>query len=146
MKVMPTTCLLIAILLCVGLHLLLPIARIVPTPWNLLGIIPLGLGVWINLSADQMFKKAQTTVKPFEESRVLIWEGVFRLSRNPMYLGFVGVLLGIAILLRSVSPYGVVILFAITVYLIYIRVEEQMLAAKFGEEWSAYRLKVRRWI
>ena len=85
---MPTTSLLVAILLCFGLHFLTPILYIVPSPWNLIGLIPMFLGVWINLSADRDFKEAETTVKPFEESNALIQDGVFRWSRNPMYLGF----------------------------------------------------------
>lgn len=49
--------------------------------------------------------QAGTTVKPFQESTALITDGVFRLSRNPMYLGFVLVLTGIATLLGSLTPW-----------------------------------------
>jgi protein-S-isoprenylcysteine O-methyltransferase Ste14 len=145
-KIMPTTYLLIAILLCVALHFLAPILYILPSPWNLIGLIPLFLGVWINLSADRAFKKAETTVKPFEESNALIQDGAFRLSRNPMYLGFAAILLGISALLRSLSPYVVVVVFVVLIDLVFIRVEEQMLEEKFGNEWKRYRSRVRRWI
>ena len=114
-KLMPTTYLLIAILLCITLHFLIPILYIIPSPWNFLGLIPLLLGIWVNLSADRAFKKVKSTVKPFEESNSLIQEGVFRFSRNPMYLGFVWILLGISFLLRSVSPYLVVVVYAILI-------------------------------
>jgi protein-S-isoprenylcysteine O-methyltransferase Ste14 len=63
-----------------------------------------------------------------------------------MYLGFVAILLGISILLRSVSPYIVVVVFVIMIDLTFIRVEEQMLAEQFGEEWARYRSRVRKWI
>jgi cadmium resistance protein CadD (predicted permease) len=67
-NVMPTTYLLIAIVVMAALHFSFPVVRIIPPFWNLLGIIPLALGVIINLIADQAFHKANTTVKPFKES------------------------------------------------------------------------------
>jgi protein-S-isoprenylcysteine O-methyltransferase Ste14 len=63
-----------------------------------------------------------------------------------MYLGFAAILLGISVLLRSLSPYIVVIVFIVWIELAFIRVEERMLAEKFGEAWQQYRSKVRKWI
>jgi len=145
-NVMPTTCLLIAIVVMVALHFLFPVARIIPPLWNLLGIIPLALGVIINLIADRAFHKVNTTVKPFKESTALITEGVFRISRNPMYLGFVLVLIGIAVLIRSLTPYVIILAFAILMDRMYIRVEERMLAEEFGTEWEEYKQSTRRWL
>ncbi len=145
-NVMPTTYLLIAIVVMVALHFLFPVVRIIPPLWNLLGMIPLVLGVIINLIADQAFHKANTTVKPFDESTALIREGVFRISRNPMYLGFVLILIGIALLLRSLTPYVIVVAFAILMDRMYIRVEERMLAEEFGTEWEEYKRNTRRWL
>jgi len=145
-NVMPTTYLLIAIVMMVALHFSFPVARIIPPWWNLLGIIPLALGVIINLIADRAFHKANTTVKPFKASIALITEGVFRMSRNPMYLGFVLVLIGIAVLMRSLTPYVIVLAFAILMDRMYIRVEERMLAEEFGTEWEGYKRSTRRWL
>jgi protein-S-isoprenylcysteine O-methyltransferase Ste14 len=144
-KLMPPTYLLIAIMICIALHFLIPIRYVIPSPWNILGFVPLLFGIWINLSADRAFKNARTTVKPFEESNSLIREGVFRFSRNPMYLGFVGILFGISFMLRSVSPYLVVVVFIILIDVLFIQVEERMLETKFGDEWKHYRSKVRKW-
>jgi protein-S-isoprenylcysteine O-methyltransferase Ste14 len=145
-KLMPTTYLLIAIVICIGLHFIIPIQYILHSPLNLTGLLPLLFGVWINVSADRAFKKANTTVKPYEESSALVQDGVFRLSRNPMYLGFVTILVGISILLRSISPYLVVVTFAILMELVFIRSEEKMLQETFGDQWEEYRLRVRKWI
>ena len=145
-KIMPTTYLLAAILLCITLHFLVPILRFIPSPWNLFGLVPLLFGIWINLSADRAFKQANTTVKPFEKSNALIQDGAFRWSRNPMYLGFAAILLGISVLLRSLSPYIAVVVFVVLMDLVFIRVEEQMLEEKFGDEWRRYRSRVRKWI
>ena len=143
---MPTTYLLIAIVVLIALHFLFPGIRIIPPLWNLLGVIPLTLGVTINLVTDKAFHKAHTTVKPFEESSVLITNSAFRISRNPMYLGFVLILIGIAFLVGTLTPYVVVLAFAILMDRMYIIVEERMLAAKFGAEWEEYKQRTRRWL
>jgi protein-S-isoprenylcysteine O-methyltransferase Ste14 len=145
-KVMPTTWLLLAIVVTIALHFLFPVMRIVPAPWNLLGIIPLAAGVAINLVADSAFRKANTTVKPFEESSSLIVDGAFRISRNPMYLGFVLILIGVAVLLGSLAPFVVALAFAILMDRAYIGIEEGMLAARFGTQWEEYKQTTRRWL
>jgi protein-S-isoprenylcysteine O-methyltransferase Ste14 len=145
-KIMPPTWLLIAIVAMLMLHFLLPIAWIIPPIWNLLGLIFITSGVILDLHGDKVFKQARTTIKPFEESSSLVTNGVFQMSRNPMYLGFVFILIGIAILLKSLSPYLVVIAFIILIERMYIRVEEYMLAEKFGTSWEQYKSKTRRWL
>ena len=145
-KIMPTTYLLIAMLVLFAIHFLFPGKVIIPPLWNLLGIIPLGIGVAINLVADSAFHKTGTTVKPFQESSALLTSGAFRISRNPMYLGFVLILVGVAILLRSSTPYLVIIAFAIFIDRVFITVEESMLAQKFGSSWVEYKQKTRRWM
>ena len=100
----------------------------------------------INLVADQAFQKANTTVKPFKESTTLITEGVFQISRNPMYLGFVLVLIGIAVVIRSLTPYVIIFAFIILMDRIYISVEEGMLAEEFGTEGEEYKQNTRRWL
>ena len=135
-----------AIMTIILLKIFLPGVKIIAFPWNLTGIIPLAAGIFLNLSADRAFKQRRTTVKPFEESSALIRNGVFRFSRNPMYLGMAGILLGLAILLQSVFPFVVVPVFMITVDIVFIRDEEMMLEAKFGEEWRRFRHSTRKWL
>ena len=145
-KLMPTTYLLIAVILCVTLHFILPIKTIIPATWNLVGLIPFILGIWVNLAADRELKLAETTVKPFAESYALVKVGVYRFSRNPMYLGFIAILLGVSTLLRTLSPFFIVIAYAIFINTAFIRFEEHKLARLFGDEWHQYRSKVRKWI
>jgi protein-S-isoprenylcysteine O-methyltransferase Ste14 len=145
-KIMPTTYLLIAIVAMAALHFLFPAMKIVPPPWNLLGIIPLALGITLNLVADNAFRRANTTVKPFEKSSALITTGAFRLSRHPMYLGFVLILIGIAVLMGSLTPYIVVLAFAVLIDRWFIGTEEAMLAETFGVEWEKYKRTTRRWL
>ncbi len=145
-KIMPPTYLLISIVAMIALHFLFPAMRIIPPLWNLLGIIPLALGVILNLVADKAFHRANTTVKPFKESSVLITSGAFRISRNPMYLGFVLILIGITVLVGSLTPYVVVLAFVIFIGRMFVTGEEQMLAEKFGVEWEEYKRNTRRWL
>jgi protein-S-isoprenylcysteine O-methyltransferase Ste14 len=146
LRLMPTHYLLLSILLMLALHFLLPLRTILPLPWNLVGLIPLIVGVIFNLAADRDFHRAGTTVKPYEESATLLTEGVFRYSRNPMYMGFVFILIGIAILLRTLTPWLIIPFFVVLMDKIFIRVEEKMLEARFGTDWQSYRTKVKRWI
>ena len=145
-KVLPPTYLFVAIMLMVALHFLFPVAKLITLPWNLLGAIPVALGAIMNLIADRAFKKVGTTVKPYEKSTILLTNGVFRVSRHPMYVGFVLILLGIAIFMGSLSPYAIIVLFAILMDVVFIRVEERMLEETFGEAWVEYKKNVRRWI
>jgi protein-S-isoprenylcysteine O-methyltransferase Ste14 len=145
-KIMPPTWMLIAIMAMLILNFLLPVAWIVPPLWNLLGLIFLISGVMMNLIGDKAFKQARTTIKPFEESSSLVTNGVFQISRNPMYLGFVLILIGIAILLRTFSPYLVIFVFVAVIDKTFVRVEERMLAEKFGVSWKQYQSKTRRWL
>jgi protein-S-isoprenylcysteine O-methyltransferase Ste14 len=144
--VLPPTYLWASILIMIALHFAIPGPRIVRFPWSLFGIVPFVIGGALNLIADQAFKRHQTTVKPFEESSVLITTGVFRLSRNPMYVGFVLIVLGIALFMGTLMPYLVVVALPILLNALFIRSEEAMLERSFGEAWREYRRRVRRWI
>jgi len=128
------------------LALVLPGARLIPFPWNLLGLIPLILGAAMNVVADRQFKQAGTTVKPFATSSTLVTDGVFRFTRNPMYLGMVSSLAGVAVLLRELSPWVVVPLFAALMQRVFVRSEERLLEGRFEEEWRSYASRVRQWI
>ena len=108
--------------------------------------MPVLVGTVLNLWADRLFKEHGTTVKPFEPSSALVTWGVFRIGRNPMYLGMTLALLGVAVLLGSLTPLAVVVGLAILFDLIFILPGERMLGATFGEEFRAYRERVRRWL
>jgi len=144
--ILPTTYLLIALIIIVLFHFVIPIIKLIPYPWNLLGLIPLVVGILINLMADSALHKAGTTVKPFRESTVLITHSVYGISRHPMYLGFVLILIGVTILLGSLSPWVIIPIFAVLMEVVFIRVEERMLGEKFGPVWLEYKKKVRRWL
>ena len=142
---LPPSYLLLASVAMLSLHLLLPLGQLVGMPWRLLGIIPLLLGIVLNLRADNALKQRHTTVKPFEVSAVLVTDGVYRISRHPMYLGMALILLGLAFFMGSLSPFVGVPAFIVLMEWRFIREEEAMLAQQFGEEWLRYKGITHRW-
>jgi protein-S-isoprenylcysteine O-methyltransferase Ste14 len=128
------------------LQFFLPVYQLISYPWNAIGIIPLMLGMTLNINADRAFKKIGTTVMPFEVSTTLVTSGVFRYSRNPMYLGMVMILTGVAFLLGALSPFIIIPIFAITMDRVFIVSEENMLDQRFDGKWQQYKENVRRWI
>jgi protein-S-isoprenylcysteine O-methyltransferase Ste14 len=145
-RMLPPTYFFTSIVVMVLLHFVFPLSNVIVYPWNLLGCALLGIGIGLNLVADRAFKEHQTTVKPFQESTVLVTTGVFQFTRNPMYFGIVLMLLGIAFLMGTLTPFIVIPVFAVLIQSVFIKVEEQMLEEKFGRTWAEYKQKVRRWI
>ena len=145
-ELMPTTWLLIGLIAEALLSFILPGVHLLAAPWLLLGLVPIAIGIWINLAADKAFHVASTTVKPFESSSALVRNGVFGVTRNPMYLGFALILLGEALLFGSLTPFAIVVAFVIVMDRMYIAREEGMLAEDFGDDWASYAAKTRRWL
>jgi protein-S-isoprenylcysteine O-methyltransferase Ste14 len=144
-KILPPTIFLIALVSLVILHLFIPFLHFNIFWLKILGCILIMGGISITLWADSIFKKHNTTVKPFEESNTLIDEGPFRFSRNPMYLGMASILFGISLILQSAAPFIISLLFIIIVDKNFIVVEEKALETKFGSKFIAYNRKVRKW-
>ena len=145
-RLLPPVYFLFAMILMVLLYFFLPVVQWFWWPWNLVGIALMLLGVALNIVADAQFKRHKTTVKPFQPSSALVTEGVFRVSRNPMYLGLVGILLGLGICLARLTPLVVIPLFVWWRTVQCIVPEEQGLAAQFGHAYRAYHTQVRRWV
>ena len=145
-KTLPPTYLFGAIILTTALHFLIPGYQLLVFPWRFLGFLPISTGVVLNLMADQTLKKHLTTVKPFEGSNTLITNGVYSLTRNPMYLGMTLIVLGIVLLLGSASPFVVAIAMPILFERVFILHEEKILEDTFGDRFREYRRQVRKWI
>lgn len=106
----------------------------------------LGLGV---VSAGVFeFRRRKTTMSPFSPERTasVVSSGIYRWSRNPMYLGMALALLGIAIWCANWLGFAVVLLFCLYLTRFQIQPEERMLLKLFGAEYAEYMAQVRRWI
>jgi protein-S-isoprenylcysteine O-methyltransferase Ste14 len=145
-RVFPPVYLLVAIISMVALHKLLPYAALIASPWRWLGLLPFVAAVALAGTAVRLFAKHKTTIKPGETSSFLLTEGPYRFTRNPIYLGTVLLLIGVATMLGSLTPWLVVPVFAWLINRNIIPVEEAMLAAAFGADYEQYRARVRRWL
>lgn len=94
------------------------------------------------------FHRAKTTVNPLRPARAstLVATGVYRLTRNPMYVGMALILTGIALVLGSVGAFAGPVLFVAFITRFQIIPEERVMAAKFGEDYIAFCRQVRRWL
>jgi protein-S-isoprenylcysteine O-methyltransferase Ste14 len=145
-KMMPPMWTLIGVLLMLSLHFMFSITQVVPTFWRLLGLFPIVLGLALSYAAERQFRQIGTTVHPSGETSKLVTNGLYRFSRNPMYLGMALVLLGVAFLLGSLTPFGVIPLFLWWISSQFIPREEHTLSTQFGNDWLEYKAQVRRWI
>ncbi len=145
-KLLPPTLFFMCIAAMVVLRWLFPIKVILSFPTTLIGIAPLIAGLGISIIGSRKFTKVGTNIKTFDDPDVLVKDGLFSFTRNPMYLGFVIALLGISILLGNASSLGIVILFFVITDRWYIEFEEQAMTKKFGEEYAVYKSQTRRWI
>jgi len=106
------------------------------------------LGLVIVAAAVISFRRQQTTVNPMtpEASTAVVTGGVFRFSRNPMYLGMLLVLAGWAAYLANATAFLLLPVFVVYLNRFQIRPEEQALLEHFGPQYSRYMAAVRRWI
>jgi len=117
-------------------------------PWNRVGLMLIGLGLSIDLWSLFLFFRAKTTINPMKpaNSGMLVSHGMYRISRNPMYLGLLLLLSGWAIYLGdTVTFIGPPLL----VYILnrqQILPEERILEHIFGEQYRQYCRRVRRWL
>lgn len=143
---LPPVILLTFILLEILLHYQFPVASVIAAPWKWSGIGLIALGILIIASPALSFRRSDTTIIPFQESSSLVVSGMFRVTRNPMYLGMVTILTGVAVLTGSLSPFVMPILFVPVLNRRVIRHEEVMLEQAFGDEYRDYMKQVRRWL
>lgn len=114
--------------------------------WVALALLVLGGAIM--LAAAAQFRRAKTTVDPLhpEAASTLVRSGVFRFSRNPMYLGMALILAGWAIFLGNALALLLVGGFIAWIGRFQIAPEERALRAHFGAEFDRYMADVRRWI
>ena len=105
-------------------------------------------GLMILISAVSLFKKKETTVNPMnpEKASSLVVDGVFKHTRNPMYLGMSVVLLSISIQFNPIGGLLIVSLFVAYITAFQIIPEEEAMEENFGEEYLSFKRSTRRWI
>jgi len=135
----------IATVVMISLHMTAPLFTLVGLSYRNLGLGFVVLGVGIVLFSARAFRRLGTTIHPFEQASSLATRGLYRLSRNPMYLGMLCALVGIAIRLGSVTPALVPAVFMWLITERFIKREEKQLEYLFGDRYVQYKQGVRRW-
>lgn len=147
MRILPPHLFYGSIVLIIAINFLIGGYRPIPSPWNWgIGVVLVVLGLSINLPSAGLFRSIQTNLIPYNDPNVLVTSGWFRYTRNPMYLGFVAILIGAAIGAGNIYGYLVPTAFAVIMDRTFIRFEEKAMARVFGAAYGDYRRKVRRWI
>lgn len=115
-------------------------------PW--LPAILLGAGALIAIAAVMSFRRARTTIHPLspQKTSTLVDSGLFRFSRNPMYLGMALVLLAWAVWLAAPATLIGPIAFIALITRVQIQPEERALLELFGEAYRDYCQRTRRWL
>jgi protein-S-isoprenylcysteine O-methyltransferase Ste14 len=139
----------VTLLLIVAAFLL---ARFVPFPFAVppiveyIGLALVVIGFLLGLGAVIAFRRARTTLDPNHPVSSIVTSGVYGFSRNPIYLGFLLMVIGIP--LNSGTYWGIILapIFILLCNKLVIEHEEAYLEKKFGETYSSYKSRVRRWL
>src|SRR5262245_56667749 len=138
MRILPPVLVMIFTGLMIALNLWLPGPVVVPAPYNWLGAILIIAGLGVTLTAAQRFHRIGTNIRTFNEPILMVTDGLFSWSRNPMYLGMAACLTGLGIALGTLSPLLVATAFIVIADRWYIRFEEAAMRRKFGDAYAAY--------
>ncbi len=105
-------------------------------------------GFSIILISFQTFKKEKTTINPIkiEKATSLVTSGIFKYSRNPMYLGMVLILISTAVKFNFYGGVLVIVFFVYFITIFQILPEEKAMKKLFGEDFLKYKNKTRRWL
>ena len=128
------------------------LGRFVPLPLPVPGILrSMGLvltfvGFLLGIGAFMEFRKARTTLDPHGSSKQVVTSGIYRFTRNPIYLGFLLMVIGLP--LNSGLYWGIVMapFYVFIMNGLIIQHEEAYLERKFGETYTSYTSRVRRWL
>jgi len=115
--------------------------------WFISGIFII-LGLLFGIGGIVSFRMANTTVNPTKPNNAtsLVQSGIFKITRNPMYLGLVCLLIAWSAWLGSVYSLAIIVAFILYMSRFQILPEERALIELFGDEYIEYCLKVKRWL
>ena len=113
-----------------------------------LSVVTFAVGVLIIVLGGFSFKKVNTTVNPMrpEQATRLVTTGIYRVSRNPMYIGFLMWLIAGVIIIGNIINIFLLPVFVVLANKLYIYPEEVALEKLFHDEYAEYKKRVRRWI
>jgi protein-S-isoprenylcysteine O-methyltransferase Ste14 len=133
-------------LIAATLHRSLHIGKSIRFPCPPAGAVIGTAGFFLMIWAWLLFKKRNVAICPKAKTTSMITRGPYRFSRNPMYLGMVSMMLGLALYVGTLPFYLSAVGYFGVLNFVFIAFEEDKLAKAFGAEYMQYRRRVRRWI
>ena len=146
MLILPPHYFVLWLVLMALLHVYLPLAVLLHGWGRGTGLAPLIAGLACVLWHAYALRRAGTPVRPFEAPICLVQSGLYRYSRNPIYLGLIAMLTGVALLQGTLTPLLMVPAYALLLDRAFVRPEERMLETAFGDDYRQYCRQVRRWL
>jgi protein-S-isoprenylcysteine O-methyltransferase Ste14 len=145
MKIHPPLLAGVLVLVTLALHFMLPEERTVG--WEqVIGLLLVAVGAGLSSFAAAIFQARETTRKPWGEPTKFVVQAPFTWTRNPMYLGLATTLLGLAIFFGSIAMLLAPAVFFAVIDRMVIPREEETMERLFGQDYVAYKDRVRRWI
>lgn len=123
-----------------------PPETIIYLPYKLIGTIYIPLGFVVLLVAWLQFKKANAAISPTAKSSLIVTHGIYRYTRNPMYLGMLLMLLGSAFFMGTITAMLAPVIFFLIIDKVFIPYEEDKLLTSFGDVYKEYMAETRRWL
>ena len=123
-----------------------PLPYSVPAVFRYVGLSLSFLGFLLGMGAFVKFREARTTLDPHGSAQQLVTSGIYRFTRNPIYLGFLLMVIGLP--LNSGHYWGIVVapIYVLMMNRLIIQHEEAYLERKFGQAYTSYTSRVRRWL
>lgn len=144
----PPVILIFYIGIAIGLDFLSPVDLLLGNARLPLAILLAVLGIAVAVLGVMEFRRRDTTINPYkiDAASTLVTSGVYRWTRNPMYLGLLLVLFGVVAYSQDVLALLAPAAFIVTLNRLQIRPEERAMLQTFGEAYTAYEARTRRWI
>lgn len=136
----------ILVALPITCHYVIPVKIVVPRSYSDLGLVLMFVGLALMSWVSMLFRRPGTSFGSRGGTPVLLTSGPFRFSRNPMYLGKLIWVVGLAVLLGSLIVFLFPVLFFLFANLVIVPLEEKRMEHMLGEQFVEYKRRVRRWL
>ncbi len=144
-RVTPDSYFIFSLALSILFHMAIPLARLIPFPWNLFGIILIIAGIIMTLMTNSPLLNKKTSVQSFDNSGCTIDFRTFQAKQKSSLPRHAIAFVGAVITLGSLSPFIFPIIFVIIINWVIIPFEKNKLEMVFGDKYLDYKTKTRRW-
>lgn len=143
-KIRPPHILFSLLILAIGIHVIFKLEPLIAVSW--FGVVLFVAGFMITATGFKTFVKKDTPVRHSETPKALVTEGLYKYTRNPMYVGMMVLLFGVALMVGTWPFLAVPLLMFCVLNFVYIPWEEKTMAWLFKDDYRAYCKRVRRWL